>query len=113
MAILTLAEDDLTNLPAQSALLCPPSDPDRNTETQEQLLHILLIFIVRKAGVTLIFLLCPRLCLIHMHAHTLTQTQPCCVLDFSHWQQVSADREDLCAGSLLLLLRPCLWTPLL
>lgn len=37
--------------------------------------------------------------LIHIHTQTLTQTQPCCVLDFSHWQQVSENREDLCAGT--------------
>lgn len=30
--------------------------------------------------------------------HVLTPTQPCCVLHFSPWQQVSKDREDLCAG---------------
>lgn len=109
VVLLTLAERDSTDLPARSACLRPPYNLFGNAEIQELLLRILLIFIIRKVGVALIFLLCPSFTC----THTLMQTQPCCVRVFSHWPQVCEYREDLCATLPLPLLLLCFWTPLL
>lgn len=108
VVLLTLAEWDSTDPPARAACLCPPYDPFGNAEIQELLRRILLIFIIRKVGVALIFLLCPSFTC----TRTLMQTQPCCVRVFSHWPQVCEYREDLCARLPLPLLL-CFWTPLL
>lgn len=103
--LLTLAEGDSTDAPARC--LRPPCDPFGKAEIQE--LWILLIFIIRKVGVALIFLLCPSFTC----TRTLMQTQPCCVRVFSLWPQVCEYREDLCATLPLPLLLLCFWTPLL
>lgn len=94
VVILTLAECDLTNPPVRSAYLCPPCQNCRfkntysgsswssSSEKQESRWYSSFVLVFPSFTCT----------------HVLTPTQPCCVLHFSPWQQVSKDREDLCAG---------------